>query len=271
MDAANPHNTSPNQALLEFANVTVFCGTKKVLDSLSITVHEGENIAILGPNGAGKSSFIRTILRELYPVAHNNQVIFRIHGQDVWDVFELRSTIGVVSNDLQYTFTRPLTGREVILSGFFSSIGLFNRTVTPEMEMKADEILAFLEIEHLQDRLMTAMSSGESRRLLIGRALVHNPKTLILDEPANSLDLHALHTFRNTLRKIARSGTGIILVTHNIHDIIPEITRVVLMKDGRFCGDGPKQEMLSDAKIGGLFCVPLHVREDGGYYYATGF
>lgn len=271
MDAANPHNTSPNQALLEFANVTVFCGTKKVLDSLSITVHEGENIAILGPNGAGKSSFIRTILRELYPVAYNNQVIFRIHGQDVWDVFELRSTIGVVSNDLQYTFTRPLTGREVILSGFFSSIGLFNRTVTPEMEMKADEILAFLEIEHLQDRLMTAMSSGESRRLLIGRALVHNPKTLILDEPANSLDLHALHTFRNTLRKIARSGTGIILVTHNIHDIIPEITRVVLMKDGRFCGDGPKQEMLSDAKIGGLFCVPLHVREDGGYYYATGF
>lgn len=271
MDAANPHNTSPNQALLEFANVTVFCGTKKVLDSLSITVREGENIAILGPNGAGKSSFIRTILRELYPVAHNNQVIFRIHGQDVWDVFELRSTIGVVSNDLQYTFTRPLTGREVILSGFFSSIGLFNRTVTPEMEMKADEILAFLEIEHLQDRLMTAMSSGESRRLLIGRALVHNPKTLILDEPANSLDLHALHTFRNTLRKIARSGTGIILVTHNLHDIIPEITRVVLMKDGRFCGDGPKQEMLSDAKIGGLFCVPLHVREDGGYYYATGF
>ena len=271
MDVAKPHTPSPNQALLEFENVTVFCGTKKVLDSLSITVQEGENIAILGPNGSGKSSFIRTILRELYPVAENTQVIFRIHGQDVWDVFTLRSSIGVVSNDLQYTFTRPLNGREVILSGFFSSIGLFNRTVTPKMEMKADEILAFLEIEHLQDRLMTAMSSGESRRLLIGRALVHNPKTLILDEPTNSLDLHALHTFRDTLRKIARSGTGIILVTHNLHDIIPEITRVVLMKDGRFCGDGSRQEMLSDAKIGDLFCVPLHVREDGGYYYATGF
>ena len=271
MDVVKPHPPSPNQALLEFENVTVFCGMKKVLDSLSITVREGENIAILGPNGAGKSSFIRTILRELYPVADTTPVIFRIHGQDVWDVFTLRSAIGVVSNDLQYTFTRPLSGREVILSGFFSSIGLFNRTVTPEMEMKADEILAFLEIEHLQDRLMTAMSSGESRRLLIGRALVHNPKTLILDEPTNSLDLHALHTFRDTLRKIARSGTGIVLVTHNLHDIIPEITRVVLMKDGRFCGDGPKQEMLSDAKIGDLFCVPLHVREDGGYYYATGF
>ena len=139
------------------------------------------------------------------------------------------------------------------------------------MEQKTDEILAFLEIEHLKDRPMTAMSSGESRRLLIGRALVHSPKTLILDEPTNSLDLHALHTFRETLRKIARSGTGIILVTHNLQDIIPEISRVVLMKGGRFCGDGPKAEMLTDKKIGNLFNVPLHIRQVGGYYYAVGY
>jgi iron complex transport system ATP-binding protein len=194
-----------------------------------------------------------------------------VHGKDVWDVSELRSAIGVVSNDLQYTFTRSITGKEVILSGFFSSVGLFNQEVTPSMDRKADEILALLEIAHLKDRPMTAMSSGESRRLLIGRALVNDPKTLILDEPTNSLDLHALHTFRETIRKIARSGTGIILVTHNLHDIIPEISRVVLMKDGRFCGDGSKEEMLTDTKIGDLFHVLLHVREEGGYYYATGY
>jgi iron complex transport system ATP-binding protein len=261
----------PSPPLLEFSNVTVFHGEKKVLDSLSITLHEGENIAILGPNGAGKSSFIKTLLREFYPVTGDEKVIFRMHGKDVWDVFELRSSLGIVSNDLQYTFTRPLNGREVILSGFFSSIGLFNQTITPAMEQRTDEILAFLEITHLKDRPMTAMSSGESRRLLIGRALVHNPKTLILDEPTNSLDLHALHTFRQTMRKIAQNGTGIILITHNLHDIIPEISRVVLMKDGRFCGDGPKDEMLTDAKIGNLFSVPLHVRGEGGYFYATGY
>jgi len=268
-------NASPapakGQPLLEFENVTVYSGAKKVLDSLAITVREGENIAILGPNGAGKSSFIRTILREYYPAAGENNVIFRMHGKDVWDVFELRSTIGVVSNDLQYAFHRPVTGREVILSGFFSSVGLFHQSVTPAMDRKADEILAFLEIEHLKDRPMTAMSSGEARRLLIGRALVHDPKTLILDEPTNSLDLHALHMFRKTLRKIAQSGTGIILVTHNLHDIIPEISRVVLMKDGRFCGDGLKEGMLTDANIGDLFHVPLHAREEGGYYYASGY
>ncbi len=264
-------STASGKPLLEFRNVTVFHGEKKVLKSLSITVREGENIAILGPNGAGKSSFIRTILRELYPVAGDGEVVFRIRGKDVWDVFELRSTIGIVSNDLQYTFTRPVTGKEVVLSGFFSSVGIFNQTVTPAMNRRADEILAFLEVEHLQGRPMSALSSGESRRLLIGRALVNDPQTLILDEPTNSLDFHALHTFRATLRKIARSGTGIILVTHNLHDIIPEISRVILMKDGRFCGDGPKAEMLTDTVIGDLFHVPLHVREEGGYYYATGY
>jgi iron complex transport system ATP-binding protein len=258
--------------LLEFSNVTVFHGEKKVLDSLSITICEGEKIAILGPNGAGKSSFIKTMLRELYPlVTGDEKTIFRMHGKDMWDVFELRSSIGIVSNDLQYTFNRSITGKEVVLSGFFSSVGLFNRVITPAMDQKANEILEFLEIEHLKDRPMTAMSSGESRRLLIGRALVHNPKTIILDEPTNSLDLHALHSFRKTLRKIAGSGTGIILVTHNLHDIIPEISRVVLMKDGRFRGDGSKAEMLSDEKIGELFSVPVHIERNDGYYYATGF
>jgi len=257
--------------LLEFDNVTVFRGDKKVLDSLSVTISEGENIAILGPNGAGKSSFIKTITREFYPAQSAYGFTFRMRDREVWDVFEMRSHLGVVSNDLQYTFMRELSGREVILSGFFSSIGLFNHPVTAKMEDKADRIVSFLEIDHLQEKPMTEMSSGEARRFLIGRALVHSPKTLILDEPTNSLDLHALHTFRETMRKVARSGTGIVLVTHNLHDIIPEITRVVLMKDGRFCGDGLKEEILTDEKIGELFSVPVHIERNDGYYYATGY
>jgi iron complex transport system ATP-binding protein len=268
------HPTPPfpiNPPLLEFAHVTVWQGTKKVLDSLSVTLGEGENVAILGPNGAGTSSLVKTILRELYPDPNAGGLVFRIRGKDVWDVFELRSTIGIVSNDLQSTFAREITGREVILSGFFSSIGLFNQVVTPEMHTKADEILAFLEIDHLRDRPMTAMSSGESRRLLIGRALVHNPATLILDEPTNSLDLHALHMFRQTVRKVAQAGTGIILITHHVHDIIPEISRVILMDRGRFVRDGKKDAVLTSTEIGRLFGIEVNVRKDGGYYYLTGY
>jgi iron complex transport system ATP-binding protein len=256
--------------LLEFKNVTVIQGDRTVLESLSVTIHEGEQIAILGPNGAGKSSFIKAVNREYYPLSRDDMV-FRIRGEDVWDVFAMRSFIGIVSNDLQYAYTREVSGREVILSGFFSSIGLFNHMVTPAMEERTDEILKFLEIRHLQSHPMNAMSSGEARRFLIGRALVHRPAALMLDEPTNSLDLHALHTFRKLMRKIAQSGTGIILVTHNLHDIIPEITRVILINGGRFVGDGPKEGMLTDTKIGGLFNVPVHVRNEGGWYYATGY
>lgn len=246
-------------------------GGKTLLDSISVTIAEGENIAILGPNGAGKSSLIKAITREYYPVSGGDNVVFRIWGREIWHVFDLRPLLGVVSNDLQYTFVQEMSGEEVVLSGFFSSIGLFNREITCEMKEKADEILEFLEISHLRDRTINSMSSGEARRFLIGRALVHNPKALLLDEPTNSLDLHALHTFRNTLRRIAQSGTAILMVTHNLHDIIPEIPRVILLKEGRFWKDGPKREILTDETIGRLFAVPVHVKEENGWYYATGY
>ena len=257
--------------LLEFRNVSVIKGEKTVLDRISVTIREGEHIAILGPNGAGKSSFIRAITREYYPVVQDEDVTFRIWGHDVWHVTDLRSLLGIVSNELQYTFTRNLSGREVVLSGFFASVGLFSHQVTGEMEERTDEILSFLDISHLADRPMILMSTGEARRFLIGRALVHEPRALVLDEPAGSLDLHALHLLRKTLRKIARAGTGIILVTHSLPDIIPEISRVILMKDGTFWKDGPKGAILTSRNIGELFAIPVEVKEEGGYYYATGY
>jgi ABC-type molybdenum transport system, ATPase component/photorepair protein PhrA len=265
------HDTDGNFPLLEFKNISVVKGGKKVLDSVSVTIGEGENIAILGPNGAGKSSFIKTVTREYYPYAPDDGTIFRIWGHQRCDVFDIRALLGIVSNDLQYSFNRSISGREVILSGFFSSVGLFRQEVTPAMEEKTDRIIRFLDIDHIAGQPVNRMSSGEARRFLIGRALVHEPMALILDEPTNSLDLHALHTFRQTLRKIARSGTAIILVTHNLHDIIPEIKRVILMKDGAFWKDGDKNHILTTENIGDLFSVPLHVKEENGYYYATGY
>jgi iron complex transport system ATP-binding protein len=271
MNALMPLEKRDIPPLLEFKNITVIKGATKVLDRVSLTIAEGENVAILGPNGAGKSSLIRTINREYYPVSSGGSNTFRVRGKENWDVFDLRAAIGIVTNDLQFAFTRDLPVREAVLSGNFSSIRLFMHKVTPQMEEKADELIEFLGISHLAGRPMTSLSSGEARRVLIARALVHEPKTLILDEPTNSLDLSALHKFRATLRSIAKQGTGIIMATHNLHDIIPEISRVILMKDGRFVADGRKQEILTDRKMQNLFGVPVQVREEDGWYYATGY
>src|SRR6266404_3974100 len=217
------------EALIEFERISVMRGKTIALDGVSLKIGIGEHVAILGPNGCGKSTLIKTITRECYPLASSGSSL-TILGHDSWNVFELRKLLGIVTNDLIATCTRDITGLEVVLSGFFSSIGLQPyHHVTDSMRQKAREVLDLLEIPHLADREMDAISSGESRRILIGRALVHDPLALLLDEPTNSLDLHAMVELRNILRKLAQAGTGILLVTHHLPDIIPEIDRVVFL------------------------------------------
>jgi iron complex transport system ATP-binding protein len=175
--------------------------------------------------------------------------------------------LGIVSNDLMQSCARDFSGREVVLSGFFSSIGIWpNHEVTPAMSKKADEVLDLLEVAHLADRNVDEMSSGEARRILIGRALVHDPKALVLDEPTVSLDLHATHELRVILRKLAQARTSIIVVTHHLPDIIPEIDRVVLIKKGRVLQDGAKRDALTSESLSELFETRVVLVERAGLY-----
>ncbi|MBD3185033.1 ATP-binding cassette domain-containing protein [Candidatus Poribacteria bacterium] len=255
--------------LIEFRNLTVIKGlTKKVLDSINLTINIGENVAIIGPNGSGKSSLIKTITREYYPVSTVPDMVCRIWGQEVWNIFDLRYLLGIVSDDLMKDCFRKISVRNTILSGFFSSIGLYRHNITKDMQDKVDYLLDFLDIEHLSNRNMTELSSGESKKVLIARALVHDPKALVLDEPTNSLDLRALHHFQQTLRKIAGSGINVVMVTHHLQDIIPEINRVILLKEGRIFRDGIKEDILTDNNISMLFEVNTQVVKRDGYYYA---
>ena len=255
------------QPLIEFKDVTVFRGEKTALDRITLSIQTGEHVAILGPNGCGKSTLIKTITRECYPRYSGNGAGLRIFGQEIWNVFDLRALLGIVSNDLMQSCARDISGREAILSGFFSSIGIWpNHHVTPAMEAKTDAILSLLEITHLADRDVNEMSSGEARRILIGRALAHDPKALVLDEPTASLDLHAMHELRAILRKLARAGTSIIVVTHHLPDIIPEISRVILIKKGRVLRDGAKQDVLTSGLLSELFETPVELVERDGLY-----
>jgi len=253
--------------LIEFQNVTVHRGDKVALDGITLSIDAGEHVAILGPNGSGKSSLIKTITRECYPRYSGNGAGLRIFGQECWNVFDLRALLGIVSNDLMQACARDISGSEAVLSGFFSSIGIWpNHHVTAAMEKKTDEVLALLEISHLAERNVDEMSSGEARRILIGRALVHDPKALVLDEPTASLDLHAMHDLRAILGKLARAGPSIIVVTHHLPDIIPEIGRVILIKGGRVLRDGAKRDILTPDSLSELFETPVELFERDGSY-----
>lgn len=242
-------------------------GENVALRDVSLTIGAGEHVAILGPNGCGKSTLIKTITRDCYPLASPASSV-SIMGQSVWNVFDLRRMLGIVSNDLMIQCTREITGFDIVLSGFFSSIGIWpNYHVEPEMRARAEQVLRFLDASHLAEKPVDEMSSGEARRMLIGRALVHEPKALLLDEPSTSLDLFAQHELRETVRKLANAGIGILLVTHHLSDIIPEIDRLILMRGGRVVADGAKRETLTPAALGDLFGIEVELAERGGYYH----
>lgn len=254
-------------ALLDLRNIRVMRGDNVVLDNFSLRIENGEHVAILGPNGCGKSTLVKTITRECYPVARDESSM-TILGRDRWDVFELRSMMGIISNDLMTACTHETTGRDVVISGFFSSTRIFpNHEIHPDHRKRADETLARLNVSHLAERQVQEMSSGEARRVLIARALVHQPHALLFDEPSNSLDFFARHSLRETMSSLAQSGIGIVMVTHDLADIVPEIERVVLMAKGRIVADGRKEEMLQSERLSSLFGTPVEIARKDGYYH----
>jgi len=253
--------------LLDFHNLRVMRGQKIALDDFSLRIGADEHVAILGPNGCGKSTLIKTITRECYPVVRDDSWM-KLLGHETWDVFKLREHMGIVSNDLMLSVTGEASGRDVVLSGFFSSTAIWpNHIVDPEKAKQADAALASLKISHLADRPLCEMSSGEARRILIARALVHQPGALLFDEPCDSLDLSAQQSVRHTMRTLANSGTAIILVTHELADIVPEIGRVVLLNRGRVVADGPKDEILQVERLKDLFGVEVEMARRDGHYH----
>ncbi len=253
---------------IEMRKISVARGDAIVLHELSLRVGQREHIAILGPNGCGKTTLIQTLTCQRYPLVREGSYL-RIFGEERWDLSELRQRLGIVSAELPGERTPHTTGRDVIVSGFFSSSTLWPHFhVTPQMWERADEILHLLEVEHLRDKPVGQMSAGETKRILIGRAIVHRPSFLLLDEPSNGLDLAAQWELRHTMRRLAQQGTGILLITHHLSDILPEIDRVVMMQAGRIVDDGSKAGLLTADRLRRLFGVEVELGERNGFYHA---
>jgi iron complex transport system ATP-binding protein len=260
--------------LLELNDASVVLGGTRVLDRLTLSIRVGEHTAILGPNGAGKSTLIKLLTLQQYPLAEEGCTSpIRIFGQDRWDVFELRSKLGIVSADLHDRFVHGnsngvVTGLDAVVSGFFATHGLFaHQRVTDAMRRRGMAALERVDAPRLARATLDTMSTGEARRVLIARALVHEPSALVLDEPTRGLDVVSRHHFMEHVRAVARQGTTILLVTHHIDEIIPEIGRVVLLRRGRIDRDGAKAEVLTAAALSHAFDAPLSVEEAGGYFH----
>ena len=255
--------------LLEIDGASVVRGDAAVLDRLTIRVLEGQHTAILGPNGAGKSTLIAMIFRELYPL-HGGQV--RIWGEERWRVADLRQTLGLVSPAAQRDLAGDSGGRlkvfDAVASSFFSARGLWRgHELDDRMRTRTEEVLKQAGVAHLAHREVATLSSGEARRTLIARALVHRPRALLLDEPCQGLDPGTRRHFLEDLRKLGANGITLIMVTHHIEEVLPEISQVVLLKAGQVVASGSKDELLTEPILSDLFGADVHLSRSGDWYW----
>lgn len=254
--------------ILEIENATVYRGDTRVFTEFSLFLQEGEHIAILGPNGAGKSTFLKLLAGEVHPVP-NDATRIRIFGEERWNVWDMRKRLGMVSHDLQHQYMDQVTGLKVVLSGFYASIGMYGyQDFSYAQVAMADKMLEEMGVGSLKNRRFGEMSTGEQRRCLLGRALVHEPTVLVLDEPTSGLDLTATFHYLDLVRGHMRKGKTLLLVTHHIHEIPPEVERVVLLKQGKILQDGKKRAILTETNLSALFECPISLVQANGWYQA---
>jgi iron complex transport system ATP-binding protein len=252
--------------LLQLANAHVVRDGRTILAVDEFRIDEGERLAVLGPNGAGKSTLVKLLTRDVLPLWVDPPPV-RFRGAARIALQDARGLLGLVSADAQEQADVALSAREIVLGGLFGSLGVpIRATPTAEQEQRAMSALGELEISHLAERTMNTLSTGEARRVIIARALVHDPAVLVLDEPCAGLDPHAAYNVRLAVRSLARGGRSLVLVTHHVEDIVPEIERVVMVQDGRIVADGLKTELLTSARLGELFDIPVALEEREGHY-----
>jgi len=252
--------------IIDLQNITVFQGRNKILDNFSLTIDESQSTVILGPNGSGKTTILKLLNRELY-IVEDKKSSLKIFEKDRWNVDDLRSNLGVVSQNLQYEYSNSAIGLYVVLSGFYSSDGIWKHQKFDEKKLnRAKEVMELLSISELQDREFSTMSTGEQRKFLLARSLVNDPAVLVFDEPTSGLDISTCFQYLEIIRELIGMGKKVILVTHHIHEIPPEVTRVILLKEGKVVEDGDKDKVLNDASLTNLFDWPIKVIKENGYY-----
>lgn len=256
--------------IIDFKNIYVNYGIEyTALKNVNLNINTSENWAILGANGSGKSTLIKLISQDLYP---NTKYPFskKIFDKENWNIFELKKKLGIITNDLHTHYATSgenATAYEVILSGFSSSIKIYDNYIFSEEEhKKVLEILEFLEILDIKDKKVREMSTGQLRRCIIGRALIHNPSAFILDEPTVGLDIRSQHNFIKLIQKISKVSS-IILVTHHIEEIFPEITHVALIHDNTIFFQGKKEDVLNSANLSKVFDININLQKENDRYY----
>lgn len=255
------------QELLRLHDAKVKMDGRVILDVDDFVINQGERIVVLGPNGSGKSTLVKLLTKEIEPVWRETPPVLFM-GQPDPSEETLIETVGLVSTDVQERMMVHRTVVDIVLGGFFGSVGApFHIGASDEQVEQARKAIREIGIPSLSERDMLTLSTGQARRALIARALINGPALLIFDEPTSGLDPEGAWNMRQSLSALAKAGHTILVITHNVSDIMPEFDRVVMLQDAHIVADGPKEEVLTTQKLRHLFGVPITLVETDGRYH----
>ena len=255
------------QELLRLHDAKVKMDGRVILDVDDFVINQGERIVVLGPNGSGKSTLVKLLTKEIEPVWRETPPVLFM-GQPDPSEETLIETVGLVSTDVQERMMVHRTVFDIVLGGFFGSVGVpFHIGASDEQVEQARKAIREIGIPSLSERDMLTLSTGQARRALIARALINGPALLIFDEPTSGLDPEGAWNMRQSLSALAKAGHTILVITHNVSDIMPEFDRVVMLQDAHIVADGPKEEVLTTQKLRHLFGVHITLVETDGRYH----
>ena len=270
-----PNQVNTDATLIEMSDVSIERGITRILDRVSLSIPQGQHVAIVGPNGSGKSTLLKLLMKFFYPsVVDGQSGTIRILGQEEWNVWELRSQLGFVSSEIDQHFTLGRSARlnalQSVITGFFSGeLEPDPSLVNDAMRCEAIRQLNLFQVDHNSTKYIGHMSTGERRRVLLARSLVTRPQAVVLDEPTAGLDILARASFLCELNNLANTGVQIILVTHHLEEILPCIDRTILLKAGKVFSDCPTSIAIDEESISSLFGTRILVdRDEAGFYHS---
>jgi iron complex transport system ATP-binding protein len=241
---------------------------RDILHGVNWELAAGQHWAIIGANGAGKTTLLQIAVGYVWPNEGRVWVLGQEHGQV--DLRCLRRRIGWVSSSLEGMIHRGQTALQIVLSGAFGSTALFDKPSAGQRQ-RADALLGEMGCQAVAAHQFGVLSLGEQQKVLIARALMAQPKLLILDEPCAGLDIPSRESILGRVealcRKNGKAGMSVVMVTHHIEEIPPSVTHVLALRRGKILAAGTKDAVLTPEILGQAFGLEFHVDQSHGRYW----
>ena len=247
-------------------NIYVYMDRKEILSNINIDLNYGENTLILGPNGSGKSTLLKLLNRSIYPINSKNST-FKLFNKETVNIWDLRKKIGFLFKEMEERVNNGVNLYDVIISGFSGTFNSrYSNLITEFDKRKINKLISEWDLKNIVYDQFNSLSDGQKRRGLIARALVYEPKILVLDEPFCNLDIKSNFILNQNLTRLMKRSVNIVYVTHNLESILPETNKIILMKEGKIFKIGKTNEVLNSKNISDLFNISINVVEEKGYW-----